>query len=383
MVVSAGRTASKLWGRSIIALGALLLSACAQAQPSTSSGRAMAPTTLSPEAQQLINEAADLLFGDANTAPPLIDVANMSRGGAGGSDGACRNFSATRNSSSLYPRDSYIYIYIYSVYCSENTVLDGYWHEKGSRPYFTVMSFQFIDDLSRTPSFRYPAERYAEGYFADSGEHCQLWLQRNEAGWIEFAALRIRSHGSALFSMDNHEQQECFIRGTLVAQGLQGGATLPFERLAYRAPFPPHFSWARASMEGPPQGFRWNSVSMSSYMRRHIETLIDATFILRGNDNFAQVMLNGPIERSEFVGMLAANPYIEQQARWMAEVLELEARERAMTGPSEETRLEAMCQREGYAPPACLPLIPRTAHYGPPTAQPPAAISPSPQPSTP
>ncbi|MBJ7439818.1 MAG: hypothetical protein JHD35_12435 [Sphingopyxis sp.] len=298
-----------------VALILALLPSCSQAKTDLSA--------LTPRAEALVNEAADLLLGSSKVVPPLVDF-RASKGGAGYMSPSCLNnmrnsddsIEELRRGESLRTALNldFSWLKYADIFCDATTPLDRnifYEHPDPDRQFLRV-AYDLSDNLATPPVFRRPAERYAQGFFAKSGQHCQLWVRRNNIGQINVAAIRILASGPDRYSVRDRRQQECFIRGSLTALGLRGGSDLPFEKLAYRSPFPVGLSQA---------------VLPGSMMRRHTVDVAGLVFLALPEQDF-QAFTRGPIHRDEFVSALAKSPDIEKIARDMAAFEAFEQKER-------------------------------------------------------
>jgi len=275
--------------------------------PSCSEARSNKPT-LSPQAERLVNDAADLLFGNSNMVPPIVNVREPHTSAGywpscyGDAEELYKNKEKMQKSEKLrssmniglmYTEDS-------DIFCGNSVPMDKNISYDSPRvdKNFLHVTYNLTNNMNVAPLFRRPAEQYMDGYFAKSHQFCQLWVRRNEIGKINVAAIRILSKGSELFSVEDHQQQECFIRGSLAALGLRGAAELPFEQLAYRSPFPMGLD---------------QSVLPSSKMRRRVAYLSLLIFQALP-DHVFEPFTKAPIKRGDFVAALAGWPNIEKAA---------------------------------------------------------------------
>ena len=307
---------------SILALFLSLLPSCSEARSNR--------PALSPQAERLANEAADLLFGTGNSVPPVVDY-RKSQGGMGFMEPSCYGYikdlykdkEEHNKSKELRAalRLGFSWFDYSGVVCDSVTPLDkniayeSPWSNKDS----LRVVYNITSNMQATPVLRRPAERFTRGFFAKSGSYCELWLRRNDIGQINFAAVRILSKPPKQYTVEDNQQQECFIRGSLMALGLEGASELPFEKLAYRAPFPVGLS---------------RSVLSQSKMRRYAMELVGLIFNAAPEKDF-EPFTRSPISRDKFVEILAGRPDIEEVAKDFARREKTEQEEReAKTAPA-------------------------------------------------
>ena len=283
----------------------LFLPICSLAKPQDSS--------LSPNAQIIVNEAADLLFGSQNTAMPLVDFNNT--GTTGIVDTACPQ--TEYGAWGRWFTNGKILSVSQGVFCDTNQIIDTQMSlppEKRKPNYPATIAFQIISDLSKTPITKYGLERYTKGYFARSGNYCQLWLARNKIGKIELAIVRIKAKSPEVYTSEDNLQKECYIRGQLAGFGLEGGATLPFNRLAYRSPVPLGLSYATVTHSG---------------IRQRTKMLVSVVFFALSNEMMSEFR-RGPFDRKKFIDLLSTSPQLEPIAQRLPFYEDLERRERAV-----------------------------------------------------
>ena len=304
-------TGAKL--RSLIRLALCLLGApaCSQAQP--------AKVEVSPEAKKIIKEAADLVFGNDKIAAPLIDLRKL-KNSVGGQTGPCpKDFPINKwyDDISRNPISAYVH---HQIICGDNDNLDENIISPKERDARSVLAVNvnFSGNLSKAPLLRYSAERFRRGYFSASNNQCQLWLVRNSAGQTDMAIIRVATKGRRLYDPADHRQQECLVRGKFVAFGLQGASELPFERLAYRRPFP--------------VGLSYINVDSVTGVRGRASSLANFIFACPTEEAF-QAFSKGPIRRSDFVTILSACPLLDKIATSMAHYEMVEKEELRATEP--------------------------------------------------
>lgn len=297
--------------------------------PSCSEARSDTPD-LSPQAERVVNEAADLLFGTGNSVLPVVDY-RKSQGGVGFMEPSCYGYikdlykdkEEHNKSKELRAalRLGFSWFDYSGIVCDSVTPLDkniAYESPWASKDSLQVV-YNITSKMGTKPVLRRPVERFTQRFFAKSGSYCELWLRRNDIGQINFAAVRILSKPPKQYSVEDNQQQECFIRGSLMALGLEGAAELPFEKLAYRAPFPVGLS---------------RSVLPRSKMRRYTMELVGLIFNAAPEKDFEPFTRNS-ISRDKFVEMLAGRPDIEDVAKDLARFEKKEQEEReAKTAPA-------------------------------------------------
>ena len=285
--------------------------ACSQAQPTK--------TDISPEAKKIVKEATDMVFGNDQIAAPLTDLRKL-KNSSGGHSGSCPK-DVPRNEwyqdISKIPVSGAIY---QQIICGDKNNLDENLISPAERDMNSVLAINvnFTHNLSQPPLLRYSAERFRRGYFRGSGKQCQLWLVRNSAGRTDMAIIRVAAKGPQLYNPVDRQQQECLVRGKFVAFGLQGASELPFERLAYRRPFP--------------FGLSYINVDSVTGVRGRASSLANFIFSCPTEEAF-RAFSKGPIRRSDFVAMLSACPLLDKIATSMAHYEMVEQKELRATEP--------------------------------------------------
>lgn len=322
---SFSRVASSRRGSAVSLSAALMLAllpSCSEAQSDT--------PDLSPQAERMVNDAADLLFGAGTSVPPVVDY-RKSQGGMGFMEPSCYGYGKDLSKDEEEHDKSkelrgalrlgFSWFDYSGIVCDSVTPLDkniayeSPWANKDS----LRVVYNLTSNMHATPVLRRPAERFTQGFFAESGSYCELWLRRNDIGQINFAVVRILSKPPKQYSVEDNQQQECFIRGSLMALGLEGATELPFEKLAYRAPFPVGLS---------------QSVLPRSKMRRYTMELVALIFNAAPEKDF-EPFTRSSISRDKFVEVLARRPDIEDVANDLARRAKVEQEERnAKTAPA-------------------------------------------------
>jgi len=288
----------------------LIAPACATAEP--------AKTDISPEAKKIIQDAVDLVFGNDQVAPPLIDPRKL-KNSSGAIAGFCPKDSRNKwyEDVSRHPGFGAVH---HEIICGDENNLDDNLISPTERDARSVLSINvnFSKNLSKPPLLRYSAERYLRGYFKDGGKKCQLWLVRNSAGRTDMAIIRVAAKGPQLYDAADYQQQECLVRGKFVAFGLQGASELPFEKLAYRQPFPVGLSYINLDVV---TGIRGRASSL-------------ATFIFAcPTESAFQALSKGPFKRSDLVAVLSTCPLLDKIAKSMAHYEMVEQEELRATEP--------------------------------------------------
>jgi hypothetical protein len=292
----------RLW-RSILSI-LLIAPASLQAEP--------AKTGTSPEAKKILNEAVALVFGNDQVAPPLVDLRKL-KNSSGGHTGSCPKDVPRNKWYEDISRNPVFGAVSHDIICGDENNLDENLIIPSERDERSVLSINvnFSKDLSRAPLLRYSAQRYRRGYFRDTGKKCQLWLVRNSAGRTDMAIIRVAAKGPQLYDPADHQQQECLVRGKFVAFGLQGASQLPFDKLAYRQPYP--------------VGLSYINLDVVTGVRGRASSLANFIFACPTEEAF-QALSKGPFKRSDLVAVLSSCPLIDKISKSMAhyEVVEQE-----------------------------------------------------------
>lgn len=297
--------------------------------PSCSNAQSDKPD-LSPQAEKVVNEAADLLFGSNKEVSPMVDFRKYN-GGMSSLDPSCYGYAedlhkikeADNQAKEVMDglNSPFSWLHDFDIVCDSVAPLDkniAYDAPTVNKDFLRVVN-NITPNLRTEPVLRRPAKRFRKGFFAKSGSYCELWLRRNEIGQINFAAVRILSKPPKQYDVEDNQQQECFIRGSLMALGLEGAAEMPFEKLAFRAPFPVGLKEAALHR---------------NRMRRYTQELVNLILYAASEEDFVSFFTRRPINRDKFIEILARRPDIEKVAEAFARIAKIEQEEReAKTAP--------------------------------------------------
>lgn len=209
---------------------ALRLAFCAFALPASACAQTEVSTDNSPNLSSGREFLLDLLFGGNNRSnihfPYRITAVTVSL------NGAChvrKNIGYTMSIYGLSPRS----VRGRCMFDLENAY--KMLIESEARNPTTLHSIQFTSSHDWSDIKQFHATPFREGYFSRTRD-CRLFLGHDRHGRANLAIIAMRPAPGAVYDPDQGPQHECMVRGTLVADGLVGAATIPFDRLASRNP---------------------------------------------------------------------------------------------------------------------------------------------------